>query len=150
MTTVTNQILKIESPSFTDNGTIPVKFTSHGENINPEINISNLPSAASSLVLVVDDPDAPGGTYTHWIMWNIPINNKINENSAPGIQGLNDRNENKYTGPCPPSGTHHYHFRVYALDTMLNLPTVTDRKKLLETINEHIIASGEIVGLFKK
>lgn len=150
MTTVANQILKIESPAFNNNGSIPVKFTCHGENINPEIEISDIPVAAKSLVLIVDDPDAPGGSYTHWIMWNIPVKNKIAENSAPGMQGLNDKNENKYTGPCPPSGTHHYHFRVYALDTKLNLPAKTDRRKLLEVINEHIIASGEIVGLFKR
>src|SRR5687767_14442571 len=112
MTTVASQILKIESQVFFADGLIPVKFTCHGENINPEIEISNIPAAAKSLVLVVDDPDAPGGTYTHWIMWNIPVKDKIDENSAPGTQGLNDKNENKYTGPCPPAGTHHYHFRV--------------------------------------
>src|SRR5688572_13362636 len=112
MTIVVNQILKIESNAFTDNGNIPVKFTCHGENINPEIEISDIPAASKSLVVVVDDPDAPGGAYTHWIMWNIPVKSKIAENSAPGTQGLNDKNENKYTGPCPPSGTHHYHFRV--------------------------------------
>jgi Raf kinase inhibitor-like YbhB/YbcL family protein len=150
MTIVTNQILKIESPAFFADGLIPVKFTCQGENINPELAIRDIPAAAKTIVLIVDDPDSAGGTYTHWIMWNIPVKDKIDENSAPGIQGLNDRNENKYTGPCPPSGTHHYHFRVYALDTKLNLPAKTDRRKLLNAINEHIIASGEIVGLFKK
>ena len=98
----------------------------------------------------MDDPDAPSGTFDHWIMWNIPPIDKIEENSAPGIQGINSKNQNKYYGPCPPSGTHHYHFRIYALDTKLDIPEKSDKKALLKALEGHIIATGELIGVYKK
>lgn len=143
--------LTVKSPAFMENGFIPSKYTCIGENINPEISVTGIPAEAKSLALIMDDPDAPNGDFVHWVMWNIPVQEKIAENSAPGIQGLNGRKENKYTGPCPPGGTHHYHFKVYALDAiLLNLPATTDKQGLLNAMEGHILASGDLVGLFKK
>lgn len=141
--------LKIKSTAFSDNGFIPAKYTCSGTNISPELTIENLPENAQSLALIMDDPDAPG-TFDHWVMWNMPVKAKIEENSAPGMQGLNGKRENKYTGPCPPSGTHHYHFKVYALDSKLDLENGTDKKALLKAMEGHIIGTGELVGLYKK
>lgn len=129
---------------------IPVKYTCSGENINPEISISGIPAETKSLALIMDDPDAPSGDFVHWVMWNILTDGKISENSAPGVQGVNDFGENKYGGPCPPSGTHHYHFKIYALDTKLELPTETDKQGLLKAMEGHVLASGELVGLYMK
>ena len=123
-----------------------------GSNINPDLKIDDIPANAKSLAIIVDDPDAPNGTFSHWVMWDIPVrNNIIVENSAPGIQGRNGMRENKYFGPCPPSGIHHYHFRVYALDTKLgSLSINTDRKGLLNAMEGHIISSGDLVGLYER
>jgi Raf kinase inhibitor-like YbhB/YbcL family protein len=150
MTIVANKTLLIKSPAFANGGFIPSKYTCNGANINPELTIKDIPGDTKSLALIVDDPDAPKGTFDHWVMWNIPVKEKIEENSAPGMQGKNGKNENKYIGPCPPSGTHHYHFRVYALDTKFDLPVNTDKKNLLKAIEGHILGTGEIIGLYKK
>lgn len=142
--------LTVTSSAFKANGMIPAKYTCTGENINPELSISGIPSDAKSLALIMDDPDAPSGDFVHWVMWNIPVQNTIAENSAPGVQGMNGRDATGYTGPCPPSGTHHYHFKVYALDAMLDLPTTTDKQGLLKAMDGHILQQGELIGLFKK
>jgi Raf kinase inhibitor-like YbhB/YbcL family protein len=142
--------LTITSPAFKNNGDIPSKHTCEGEGISPELNIENIPEETKSLALIVDDPDAPHGTFDHWIMWNIAPNNKIAENSSPGKQGLNGKKEKKYYGPCPPSGTHHYHFKIYALDTEFELPDECDKDSLMKAMEGHIIGQGEIVGLYKK
>jgi Raf kinase inhibitor-like YbhB/YbcL family protein len=150
MAIVVNRVLTVKSPSFLNNDFIPSKFTCEGSDINPALIISDIPDDTKSLALIVDDPDVPNGTFDHWVMWNIPVKDKIEENSTPGAQGKNGRNENKYMGPCPPSGTHHYHFRVYALDTKLDLPVSTDKKALLQAMEGHILGSGELVGLYNK
>lgn len=150
MATVLNKPLVIKSSAFGNNEWIPEKYTCIGSNINPALTISDIPNGTKSLVLIVDDPDAPNGTYTHWIMWNIPVITSIGENSAPGIQGKNSKGENKYFGPCPPSGIHHYNFKVYALDTKLEIPIVSDKNILLKAMDKHILASGVLIGLFKK
>ena len=150
MAIMVNKELVVESPAFKANGTIPSKYTCDGKNISPELHVSMIPSGTVSLALIMDDPDAPKGTFDHWIMWNIPVQDKISEDSAPGMQGKNGKGDNKYTGPCPPSGTHHYHFRVYALDTKLNLAEGSDKQALLKAIEGHILATGEIVGLYKR
>lgn len=151
MSTTISTTLTIKSSAFKNNELIPSKYSCDGVNINPDITIDNLPSNTESLALIVDDPDAPSGTYTHWLMWDIPPINSIKENSQPGIEGRNSMNINKYTGPCPPSGTHHYHFKVYALDTKLNtLPPSTNENELKNAMKKHIIASGELIGLYKR
>ncbi len=150
MAIVNTKTLTIKSPAFSNNGPIPTKYACDGSNISPELQISEIPEGTKSLVLIVDDPDAPKGTFDHWVMWNIPVKDKIAENSAPGTQGKNGKGENKYTGPCPPSGTHHYHFKVYALDTKLDIAANSDKKAVLKAIEGHIVASGELVGTYKK
>lgn len=129
---------------------IPAKYTCVGENISPALSIEGIPEGTQSLALIMDDPDAPNGDFVHWVMWNIPVNSAIPENFAPGEQGLNGKKENKYTGPCPPSGTHHYHFKVYALNSKLDLPADTDKAGLLKGMEGHILTSGELVALFRK
>ena len=146
---VASRTLTIKSPAFANNDFIPVKYSCNGANINPELIVSDIPEGTRSLALVIDDPDASKGTFDHWVMWNIPVKDKIEEDSAPGAQGRNSKNENKYIGPCPPSGTHHYHFRIYALDTKLDLPVSTDKHELLKAIDGHILAVGLLTGLFK-
>jgi Raf kinase inhibitor-like YbhB/YbcL family protein len=150
MALVTAGTLTVTSPAFKKKGGIPLKHTCVGENVSPELQIGNIPKEAKSLALVMDDPDAPNGTFDHWVMWNIPVSEKIAENSGPGTQGLNGKKENKYYGPCPPKGTHHYHFKVYALDGQLSLPEKTDKAALMKAMEGHILASGELIGTFKK
>ncbi|MGZ3864507.1 MAG: YbhB/YbcL family Raf kinase inhibitor-like protein [Bacteroidia bacterium] len=150
MAIVSNTTLKVKSPAFEHNGHIPEKYTCEGQNINPAISVTDIPKGTESLALIMDDPDAPKGTFDHWIMWNISPQGEINENGAPGVQGKNGRGENKYTGPCPPSGNHHYHFKIYALDTKLDIPALTNKNGLLKAMTGHIIASGELIGVYKK
>ncbi|HEY1871769.1 MAG TPA: YbhB/YbcL family Raf kinase inhibitor-like protein [Chitinophagaceae bacterium] len=147
---VTSTTLQVSSPSFKANGMIPLKYTCEGQSINPAVSVTNIPKQAKSLALIVDDPDAPKGGFVHWVMWNIDPSGTIKENSAPGTQGKNGAGGNKYLGPCPPTGTHHYHFRVYALDAKLNLQDATDKAALETAMKGHILASGELVGLYKK
>lgn len=145
-----SKTLTIKSPAFENNGSIPSKYTCDGSNINPAITIDEIPTETVSLALVLDDPDAPNGTFDHWVMWNIPPTQMIEENSNPGSEGKNGMKENKYIGPCPPKGTHHYHFKVYALDTKLDLEDNTDKKVLEKAMEGHILANGELIGLYKK
>jgi Raf kinase inhibitor-like YbhB/YbcL family protein len=150
MATTLNKPLMVKSPAFENNELIPSKYTCIGSDVNPAITIAEIPNGTKSLALIIDDPDAPNGTFDHWIMWNIPVTAIIEQNSAPGVQGKNGKGENKYTGPCPPSGTHHYNFKVYALDILLELPSSTDKKALLAAMDKHILASGGLIGLFNK
>ncbi len=130
---------------------MPVKYSCDGSNVNPALLIGNVPAKAKTLALIMDDPDAPNGTFDHWIMWNIPASHiKVEEGHAPGTQGVNGKGENRYTGPCPPSGTHHYHFKIFALDTKLNLAEGSDKQALEKAIEGHVLAKGEPVGRFKR
>lgn len=150
VSTMTKNHLSVKSPAFEANEYIPAQYTCEGTNINPEIEIGDIPDNARSLAIIMDDPDAPKGNFDHWIIWNIPVTKKIAENSAPGVQGQNGKKENKYTGPCPPTGVHHYHFNVYALDTQLDLPAGSNKKALLNAMGGHVVAKGELVGLYRK
>ncbi|HPP66516.1 MAG TPA: YbhB/YbcL family Raf kinase inhibitor-like protein [bacterium] len=144
--------MTITSPAFQHNTMIPAKYTCEGTNVNPPLVIEKIPEKTKSLVLIVDDPDAPMGTWTHWIVFNIPCKAtkiEIEENSIPGIQGLNDFKKITYGGPCPPSGTHRYFFRIYALDTSLNLKEGTKRQDLEQAMHQHILAYAEFIGLYK-
>lgn len=144
------KLLEISSPAFQNDGLIPMKYTCDGDNYNPPLDIDKIPVEAKCLVLIVDDPDAPAGTWVHWIVWNIPVTHHIRENEIHGTEGINDFQRQKYGGPCPPSGLHRYFFKVYALDTLLNLPALTDKGSLEKAMSEHIIAFGELVGLYKR
>lgn len=142
--------LSITSPAFAHNSPIPQKYTCQGENVNPPLSIDHIPEGTKSMVLIVDDPDAPGGNFDHWIVWNIPPTALIAENSVPGTEGKNDYGINHYKGPCPPSGTHRYFFKLYALDTLLDLKTGDDKKTVEQAMRPFILASGELIGLYKK
>ena len=142
--------LTITSPAFENNKSIPSKYTCDGNDVNPALNIEGIPDETKSLVLIVDDPDAPMGTWDHWIVWNIPPTNKIEENSVPGTEGLNDFRKHSYGGPCPPSGTHRYFFKVYALDTKLDLDPNSRKEDVEKAMKNHILAKGELVGLYSR
>ncbi|MEW6468894.1 MAG: YbhB/YbcL family Raf kinase inhibitor-like protein [Bacteroidota bacterium] len=150
MITRTKTLLEISSPAFDRGGMIPSKYTCDGINISPPLTIGKIPAEAKSLVLVMQDPDAVSGTFDHWLMWNIPPLEGIEENSAPGVQGKNTAGTNGYTGPCPPSGTHHYYFKIYALDRLLDLEKGAGKSELQEAMKGHIVAWGELMGIYKK
>lgn len=142
----------ISSPAFENNSTIPALYTCDGENINPPLVFSVVPQNAKSLVLIVDDPDAPGGTWDHWIVFNIPPTVKeIQEHSVPqGIESVTSWGKPGYGGPCPPSGTHHYHFTVYALSTLLSLDASAKKLDVEEAIRGFIIEQSKLIGLYKR
>ncbi len=117
---MTMKELKITSPVFKNNGFIPKKYTCDGDNVNPPLKIGGVSEGTQSIVLIVDDPDTPMGTWDHRVVWNISHTSKIEENVVPGVEGVNDFRKHSYGGPCPPSGTHRYFFKVYALDTKLD------------------------------
>ncbi len=142
--------MRVTSPDFESNGFIPRKFTCKGEDVSPGLVIEGVPAAAKSLALIVDDPDAPGGMWVHWVVYDIALTNRIEENSVPGKEGWNDFGRERYGGPCPPSGTHRYFFKVYVLDTKLDLEGKVDKKTLERAMQGHILDKGEIVGLYKK
>jgi Raf kinase inhibitor-like YbhB/YbcL family protein len=142
--------MELRSPEFKNNEFIPKKFTCRGANINPELVISDIPQGTQSLALIFNDPDAASGDWVHWVIFDIPVASKIEQNSAPGKQGVNDFGEMSYGGPCPPSGTHRYVFRIYALDAMLNLEEGISKADLEKAMAMHILAKAELIGLFKK
>lgn len=141
----------ISSSAFQNNSKMPEKYGYNTKNINPPLIIKNIPNTTKSLVLTVDDPDASTGDWVHWILFNIPLVEEIKENSIPkgSAQGLNSWNSNKYDGPCPPSGTHRYFFKLYALDTELTLKNPT-KKEILRAMQHHIVGYAELIGLFSK
>ena len=145
--------MKLSSPVFENNQSIPAKYTCDGEDINPPLQISEVPEGTKSLVLFVDDPDAPMGTWDHWIVWNInPSVSFIEENSVPegGVQGMNDFGKQPYGGPCPPSGTHRYFFKFYALDNELELDSSSKKEALERAMEGHILDKAELIGLYKR
>ena len=142
--------LRITSPAFTENQMIPSVYTCQGQDISPALGIQNIPDGARSLVLIMDDPDAPMGTWDHWIVYNIPPMDRIAENSIPGIEVKNSFEKLNYGGPCPPSGTHRYFFKLYALDTLLT-PSPKPSKAVIEKAMEgHILGQTQLIGLYKK
>jgi hypothetical protein len=144
------KLMKISSPAFKQDEMIPAKYTCDGTNINPPLDIEGIPKEAKCLALIVEDPDAPHGTWVHWVVWNIPVTHHLKEDSVHGIQGVNDFRKHTYGGPCPPSGTHHYFFKVYALDELLVLPTTTNKLHLEWAMSGHILAFGELIGLYQR
>ena len=142
--------MKLTSPKFGNGNNIPREFTCEGDNINPRLIIEAIPAGTKSLALIVDDPDAPMGTWVHWVIFNIPVVSRIDEDSIPGKQGINDFGRKDYGGPCPPSGTHRYFFKLYALDTVLNLNEGINKEALEEAVGSHILDKAELIGLYKK
>jgi hypothetical protein len=144
--------MNITSSAFQNGGNIPSKFSCDGPNTSPPLQISDIPGGAKSLVLIVDDPDAPSGLFTHWMIWNIsPQTTTIAEGNAPkGVHGTNDFGKSGYGGPCPPSGTHRYYFKVFALDRELDLPAGAKRAQLDAAMKGHVIAQGELMGRYSR
>ncbi len=143
--------LTIRSSAFEAGKLIPKKYTCDGQDINPPLTIEGTPKEAKTLVLAVDDPDAPSGTFDHWIVWNIPSSTgKIAEDSVPGKEGLNSARQRGYMGPCPPSGTHRYFFKVYALGTELTLTEGARKKDAEKAMQGHVLAKGELMGLYRR
>jgi len=146
-------VIKLSSTAFKNNQTIPLKYSCTGENINPPLFINNVPLGTKSLAMIVDDPDAPRGDWVHWLVWNIPAKTlEITEHSimVDSVQGLNDFGNNKYDGPCPPSGTHRYFFKLYALDIILNLTKNSKKGDLEKAMVGHILDQTILTGLYSK
>jgi Raf kinase inhibitor-like YbhB/YbcL family protein len=145
--------MKLESPAFKHNQQIPAKYTCDGEDMNPPLVISDVPKGTQSLTLIVDDPDAPKGLWVHWTVWNIaPDMKEISENSVPegAVEGATDFDKPGYGGPCPPFGAHRYSFRLYAVDTALELEAGTDKTDLEAAMVSHVLASAELIGLYSR
>jgi Raf kinase inhibitor-like YbhB/YbcL family protein len=150
--------LKVTSPAFKNGEMIPKKYTCDGEEMSPPLEWSEAPAGTKGIALISDDPDAPMGTWVHWVIFNMPPDTKkLPENvpHAPTLdngakQGIDDSGKIGYGGPCPPSGTHRYYFKVYALDKMLDLKPGATKKDLLKAMEGHIIAQGELMGRYKR
>lgn len=151
-------VLALASADFQNGATIPARYTCSGANTSPTLKWTGIPSGAQSIVLIVDDPDAPGGTFVHWVTYNIPpARNGLPEGfsatakNANGEEGTNGRGELGYTGPCPPPGKpHHYHFRLYALDHKLQLGPGATEGQVQAAMKGHVLATGELVGIFER
>ena len=148
----------ITSSAFKEGGMIPAKYTCDGQNISPPLKWEQVPQGVKSFALISDDPDAPVGTWVHWVMWNIPTEaNGLPENILPAKdlpdgskQGINSSRKQGYSGPCPPGGTHRYYFKIYALDEKLDLPPASAKQDLLEAMKGHILAEGSLMGKYQR
>ncbi len=143
--------MTITSPAFSAGAEIPAKFTCNGQSTSPELRIRGTPPGAKSLALIAEDPDAPSGVFTHWLVWNIdPQTTRWGENSVPAgaLQGTNDFSKKGYGPPCPPSGTHRYVFKIFALDRPLELKVGAHRADVEGAMRGHILAQGELIGRY--
>jgi hypothetical protein len=146
--------ITVTSPAFEPGGMIPAKHTCDGANVSPPLAWTGVPTGAKSIALICDDPDAPRGTWVHWVLYDLaPDSGGLPANAAPdkpppggAKQGTNDFRRTGYGGPCPPSGTHRYFFKVYALDTMLSLAAGATKPDLLKAMEGHVLAQGELMG----
>lgn len=149
-----NQVtMKLLSPAFSNETFIPAKYTCDGQDINPELNIAEVPTETKSLVLIVDDPDAPVGDWVHWTLWNInPSSSQIAENSVPAgaVQGMTDSGKPGWGGPCPPSGTHRYFFKLYALDRQLDLSPQARKKDIEKAMDGFVLAHATLMGKYSR
>ncbi len=146
-------MMQVKSKEFNHGQKIPSKFTCLGQNINPSLEIENIPKKAKTLVLIIDDPDAPKKTFVHWVVFNILVKGdhlSIGEDSIPGIEGSNDFQDIHYGGPCPPSGVHRYFFKIYALDTVLKLSENSSKAEVEKAMEGHILEQAVLMGLFEK
>lgn len=144
-------MMKISSTAFGHNENIPSKYTCNGQNYNPPLTFEEVPPDAKSLVLIVEDPDAPSKVFTHWVIYNMPPSTQqIPQNQAPSnsILGMTDFGKAEYGGPCPPSGTHQYFFKLFAIDTMLSLPKGASKEEVLKAMEGHVLETSELIGLY--
>lgn len=149
----TEVAMTITSTAFQTNEYIPVEYTCDGDNVHPPLTFSEVPAEAESLVLIVDDPDAPHGLFTHWLLYDLsPGNLQIlqNEVPEPGTQGTNDFMQVQYGGPCPPSGVHRYFFTLYALQSQPNIAPAANRATVNAAMRDQILATAQLVGLYEK
>jgi hypothetical protein len=144
--------MNLKSPAFGDGQRIPSQYTCDGNDISPPLNIAGVPPDSKALVLVVDDPDAPGGTWDHWIIWNIPPRTaQIAEGEQPeGVPGKNDFDNLVYGGPCPPSGRHTYRFKLYALDTKLDLKRGSRKTEVQDEMEGYVLAEAILEGTYTR
>lgn len=144
--------MKLESPNFRNGGMIPPEFTCDGSNLSPTLLISDVPSSAQSLALIMDDPDAPMGTFVHWVVWNIPPTTaEIQKGAKPaGVLGRSGFGKAGYGGPCPPSGTHRYYFKLYALSTPLGLKEGSSKEDLLEAMKGCVLSEAMLMGTYQR
>jgi len=150
--------MELISSAFSEGAMIPGKYTCEGEDVSPPLNWGALPAGTKSLALICDDPDAPAGTWVHWVYYDIPAGTEgLPENVVPderpalgGTQGINDFHKIGYGGPCPPGGTHRYYFKLYALDTPLNLSSGATKKQVLKAMENHIIGQVQLMGRYKR
>jgi len=150
--------MDVTSIAFQEGEMIPSKYTCDGQNTSPPLAWKSVPEGTKSLALIADDPDAPRGTFIHWVMYNMPASDRKLDENVPGEkalpngtrQGVNDANRIGYMGPCPPSGTHRYYFKVYALDKMLDLQPGATKEQVLDDMKEHVLAEGQIMGRYKR
>lgn len=145
--------MKISSTQFSNKGPIPKKYTGEGDDVSPPLDFADIPSNAKTLALIVDDPDAPMGTFDHWIAWNIPATQtRLEENSRVPKQGTNHFRKQSYGGPMPPNGhgPHRYFFKLYALDIELNLPEGSTKEQLEEAMRPHILDKAETMGTYER
>ncbi|MGH7233444.1 MAG: YbhB/YbcL family Raf kinase inhibitor-like protein [Nitrospiraceae bacterium] len=150
--------MKLESSAFKAGGVIPAKYTCDGQDTSPPLHWSSVPANARSLALIADDPDAPRGTWVHWVVWNIPTNIQTLDEDLPKQdslanqikQGMTDFKKTGYGGPCPPSGTHRYFFKLYALDSVLNLSSQTGKSELEQAMKGHILDQSELMGTYQR
>lgn len=145
--------MKLASPVFESNTPIPSKYTCDGDNVNPPLFIREVPPNTQSMVLIVDDPDAPMGTWVHWLLFNIySKTRRIEENSVPqgAIQGETSFGKPGYGGPCPPGGTHRYFFKLYALDTKLSVSSKATKEAIETLMEDHILAKADLLGTYSR
>lgn len=145
------KIMELSSPAFAQGEVIPVDYSCNGSDTSPQLDIAGIPTAAASLVLIMDDPDAPGGTWDHWVAFNIePTEMIAMGEDAIGTSGRNSWDETGYGGPCPPSGTHRYVFKVFALDSVLFLDEGADKDTVLAATQGHTLETAELTGLYSR
>jgi Raf kinase inhibitor-like YbhB/YbcL family protein len=144
------QDITVKSPAFSNMGRIPEKYTADGANINPALILGKIPDKTQSLVLMVEDPNAPVDTWVHWLVWNILPSTKINEGLVPGVEGLNAFRLHHYHGPCIAPDTRHFLFRVYALDTLLQLKQSSTKYEVMRAMKDHVLGYGELIGSYNR
>lgn len=142
--------LTLSSPDFEHEGVLPKRFTCDGDDINPTIYIDGIPQGSKSLVVIMEDPDVPTTTFSHWVVWDITPQQVLMEGSVKGVEGSNSLGKNNYLGPCPVTGSHRYFFKVYALDVILGLDKNADKWDLEKAMTSHIVARGEIMGTYRR
>lgn len=152
LVSITPGTMKITSTAFRHNESVPSQYTCDADDISPPLQLSEAPEGTQSLALIVDDPDAPGKTWVHWLVWNMPADTTTLEEGAtpPGTEGTTDFGKTGWGGPCPPSGTHRYFFKLYALDTELDLDPSATKAELEDAMRDHVLDQAELIGLYQK